>query len=135
MSGTLLGGSPTRPALGTYVWAWFELPAPVPRRSQLESIKQRRRNPTALARGWQRRLDTGEVASRAELARELGVTRAHVTQVLGLLRLAPEAQDMALAFGDLPNGKQLGIHALRSLANLPVEQQGIKIEEYHNGTD
>ena len=58
-----------------------------------------------------------------------------MTQVLGLLRLAPEAQDMALAFGDLPNGKRLGINALRSLANLPVEQQGIKIEEYHNGTD
>ena len=67
-------GSPMRPALGTYVWAWFELPAPVPRRSQLESIKQRRRNPIALARGWQRRLDTDEVASRAELARELGLT-------------------------------------------------------------
>ena len=67
-------GSPMRPALGTYVWAWFELPAPLPRRSQLESIEQRRRNPIALARGWQRRLDTDEVASRAELARELGVT-------------------------------------------------------------
>ena len=122
------------PALRTYVWAWFELPAPVPRRFQPESTKQRRRNPIALARDWQRRLDTGEVVSRAELARQLGVTRAHVTQVLGLLRLAPEAQDMALAFGDLLNGKRLGVHALRSLANLPVEQQVLKIKEFCTGT-
>ena len=88
-----------------------------------------------MARGWQSRLDTDEVASRAELARELGVTRAHVTQVLGLLHLAPEAQDMALAFGDLLNGKRLGVHALRSLANLPVEQQLIKIKEFCTETD
>ena len=119
-----------RPALGTYVWAWFELPAPVPGRSQPESNTQRRWHPIALARCWQRRLDTGKVASRAELARQLGVTRAHVTQVPDLLRLAPEAQDMALAFGDLLNGKRLGVHALRSLANLPVEQQVIKIKEF-----
>ena len=37
---------------------------------------------------------------------------------------------MVLAFGNLLNGKQLGVHALRSLANLPVEQQLIKIEEF-----
>ena len=88
-----------------------------------------------MARGWHRRLDTGEVASRAELARELGVTRAHVTQVLDLRRLAPEAQDMALAFGDLLNGKRLGVHALRSLANLPAEQQVRKIEESRTEVD
>ena len=124
-----------RPALGTYVWAWFELLAPRSPRSQPESNTQRRRHPIALARCWQRRLDTGEVASRAELARQLGVTRAHVTQVLGLLRLAPEAQDIALAFGDRPNGKRLGIQALRSLANLPLEQQETKIRRilHRNG--
>ena len=58
-----------------------------------------------------------------------------MTQVLGLLRLAPEAQDIALAFGDCPNGKRLGIHALRSLANLPLEQEGTKIEEFYTETD
>ena len=44
-------------------------------------------------------------------------------------------QDMVLAFGNLLNGKQLGIHALRSLANLPVKQQLIKIEEFCAETD
>jgi len=42
---------------------------------------------------WRRQLDTGEVRNQADIARREGVTRARVTQVLGLLRLAPEIQD------------------------------------------
>ena len=37
------------------------------------------RNPLVLAQEWQQRLDGGEVTSRAELARQLGVSRARVT--------------------------------------------------------
>lgn len=41
-----------------------------------------RPNPTERAREWRRMLEVGEVASRAELARRAGVSRARVTQVL-----------------------------------------------------
>ncbi|MBI4311117.1 MAG: hypothetical protein HY681_04975 [Chloroflexi bacterium] len=47
--------------------------------------KAERRNPLALAEEWQQLLDTGQVGSRAALARKLGVSRAHVTQTLRLL--------------------------------------------------
>ena len=77
-------GSPMRPALGTFVWAWFELLVPVCRGSQAKSTEHRR-------------LDTGEVTSRAKLARQIRVTKAHVTQILSLLSRVPEAHDMALA--------------------------------------
>lgn len=38
-------------------------------------------NPIGLAHYWQRLLDTGAADSRSDLAREPGVSRAHVTQV------------------------------------------------------
>jgi len=61
-----------------------------------------------LAQEWQRQIDSGEVPSRAALARELGVTRAHVTQMLRLLKLAPNVQQAVLALGDPIEGKQVG---------------------------
>jgi hypothetical protein len=81
-----------------------------------------RRNPVALAHEWQRLLDTGVVPSRAALARELCVSRAHVTQVLGLLRLSPEEQQAVLGLGDPIAGRRLGVHALRSLPFLPPDE-------------
>jgi hypothetical protein len=43
--------------------------------------------PTALKRAveWQRQLDSGQVRSRAEIARREGLTRARVTQIMNLL--------------------------------------------------
>jgi len=38
---------------------------------------------------WRRQLDAGMVASQADIARREGISRARVTQVMGLLRLAP----------------------------------------------
>ena len=70
------------------------------------------RNPVALTREWQALLDNGGVASRAALARQLGVSRAHVTQVLGVLRLPLEEQRKVLAQGDPIQRKEAGIHAL-----------------------
>jgi len=44
--------------------------------------------PTALKRAveWQRQLDTGQVRSRAAIARREGLTRARVTQIMNMLR-------------------------------------------------
>ena len=41
---------------------------------------------------YQRRIATGEAKDRADLARQLGFSRARVTQVLYLMELAPEIQ-------------------------------------------
>ena len=45
-------------------------------------------------------LASGECATRADLARQLRVTRARVTQVLSLLALAPEVAQALAALGD-----------------------------------
>ena len=42
---------------------------------------------------WQALLESGKIACQADIARREGVTRARVTQVLGMLRLAPEIQN------------------------------------------
>ena len=38
-------------------------------------------------------LESGIIASRADLARHLGISRAKITQILNLLKLAPEIQN------------------------------------------
>jgi hypothetical protein len=49
------------------------------------------------AKEWQRQLDTGEICTPADIARREGVTRARVTQVMGMLRLTPEIQEQILS--------------------------------------
>jgi len=46
---------------------------------------------------WRRELDAGAVANQAEIARREGITRARVTQIMMLLRLAPVIQERVLA--------------------------------------
>ncbi|MBI2872180.1 MAG: hypothetical protein HYY00_03200 [Chloroflexi bacterium] len=70
------------------------------------------RNPVALAREWQAILESGEVPSRAALARQLGVSRAHVTQVLRILLLPPDKLQAIRFLGDPIQGKRAGIHTL-----------------------
>ena len=46
-----------------------------------------------MARSLQARLDAGEASNRAELAKLAGVSASRVTQILVLLRLAPDIQE------------------------------------------
>jgi len=46
---------------------------------------------------WRRRLDAGEDHTQTDIARREGITRARVSQVMGLLRLAPEHRARILA--------------------------------------
>lgn len=62
-------------------------------------------------------------ASRADLARELGVTRARVTQVLDLLDLAPDVLNGVAALGDPLTQPIVTERMLRPLTRLPVEEQ------------
>lgn len=50
---------------------------------------------------WQRQLDAGEVQNKTEIARQEGITRARVTQVMSLLRLAPDFRKQILTMPDI----------------------------------
>ena len=86
------------------------------------------RNPIVLAREWQRLLSE-ECLSRANLARKLGVSRARVTQVLGLLDLAPEAQEIVAALGDPLVGSVGTERMLRPLLGLAAEEQIVALRK------
>lgn len=81
------------------------------------------RNPIALAQEWQAMLASGECTTRAAVARKLGVTRARVTQVLGLLKLAPQVIGALAALGDTLPRPIVTERSLRSLVKLPVKEQ------------
>lgn len=71
----------------------------------------------ALAHKWRGLIRSGAVKDQAELARLVGVSRARVTQVMGLLWLAPDVQEALLngtLDGVLPEG------ALRAVAQMPL---------------
>ena len=67
----------------------------------------------ALAHALRRRLERGEFADFADMARQLGFTRARVTQLMDLLLLAPQVQEEIL-FLELPPGAQ------------PVSERGLR---------
>ena len=67
---------------------------------------------------WQALLESGEVSSQAAIARREGITRARVTQVMGLLRLAPEIQARVLSLPDMVRRPAITERALRPIAQL-----------------
>ena len=58
------------------------------------------------------------------------MSRAHVTQVLRLLAMAPEAKTMVLALGDSLQGSSFGVHTLRHLCNLSADEQQRRIKKH-----
>jgi len=68
------------------------------------------------AQEWRRQLDAGEVENQAAIARREGITRARVTQVIGLLRLAPEIQEKVLTLPDMICQPAITERALRPIA-------------------
>ena len=65
---------------------------------------------------WQALLESGEASSQAAIARREGISRARVTQVMGLLRLAPEIQERVLSLPDLVRRPAITERALRPMA-------------------
>jgi hypothetical protein len=75
------------------------------------------------AQEFQRRLDSGEVRTQAEIASQEGLTRARVTQLLNLLKLPPDVQRAILS---LPVGTPARVvteRKLRRITSLPPAQQ------------
>ncbi|MBI4201893.1 MAG: hypothetical protein HY532_02090 [Chloroflexi bacterium] len=70
---------------------------------------------------------SGAATSRADLARQLGVPRAHVTQVLRLLDLAPEVTREINTLGDPLPRKIVSERMLRPLVHLPPRVQVLQV--------
>jgi hypothetical protein len=73
----------------------------------------------ALAHRIQRAIDQGNVRDQAEVARRQGMTRARLTQLLGLALLAPDLQERIL-FLEAKDHEPFGERALRSIARRAV---------------
>jgi len=67
---------------------------------------------------WQALLESGQVRNQAEIARRQGITRARVTQVMALLRLAPEIQQHILSMPNAVRRPAITERALRPIALL-----------------
>jgi len=94
---------------------------------------ERKRRPRVIdtlgqARHFQHLIDTGQIKNAAQIARDLNLTRARVSQILSLLRLAPEILD----YIDNLNGDEgemfLTAKRLLPLVNLPKEEQVERFE-------
>jgi len=79
---------------------------------------------------WQALLQSGQVHNQAEIARREGITRARVTQVMALLRLAPEIQQHILSMPDAVRRPAITERALRPIAQLEdLADQKAKFQE------
>ena len=63
-------------------------------------------------------IDAGEVSNAAELARRYGVTRARISQLMSLLRLAPEILKYIDGLDGTEGGLYLTARRLRDIAVL-----------------
>ena len=69
----------------------------------------------ALAHRLQRAIRRGEYEDRADLARQFGITRARVTQLLNLTLLAPDIQEQVLKLEAVDGVQPTSERALRGV--------------------
>ena len=67
---------------------------------------------------WQALLEAGDGSNQAAIARREGITRARVTQVMGMLHLAPEIQQHILSMPDAVRRPAITERTLRPIAQL-----------------
>ena len=72
---------------------------------------------------WRRLLDAGDAPNQADIARREGLTRARVTQVLGLLWLASEIQEHILSMPETVSRSTVTERALRPIAQIEDKRQ------------
>jgi len=72
---------------------------------------------------FDRLLSSGEVSSQADLARQLGLTRARVTQILNLLKLCPEIREHIASLGPETPERQVTEAGLRAVSSLESDEQ------------
>lgn len=94
-------------------WGFTDVP-PVPPPKQARR-PARVAQALALAYRLQTAIDRGDCRDRAELARQLGFTRARVTQLLDLLLLAPDIAERVLFLEAVDGVEPLTERALRAV--------------------
>jgi hypothetical protein len=67
---------------------------------------------------WKALLESGKVANKAEIARNEGLSRARVTQIMSLLLLAPEIQQHILNIPKSHNRPIITERALRRITQI-----------------
>ncbi len=75
---------------------------------------------------WKALLESGEVASQAEIALREGITRARVTQIMGMLRLAPEIQEKIQSLPDIVGRPPITERMLRPFRRIRVQRDQIQ---------
>ena len=81
------------------------------------------------AHEWQGLIESAEVRNQTEIARREGITRARVTQVMGMLRLAPEIRQHILAMPRTAGRPAISERALRSVTKLDDERHQLRAFE------
>jgi len=94
-------------------WAFTTEPPPPPP----PQVRRPARVAQVLARAHrlQAAIDRGDYADRADAARQLGFTRARITQILDLLLLAPDIQERVLELEAVDGQEPLSERMLREV--------------------
>ncbi|MFH1148782.1 MAG: hypothetical protein V1736_13915 [Pseudomonadota bacterium] len=87
------------------------------------------RNPIFLAREWAEAMEGGNFRSQRAFARAIGLSHARVSQVMGLLRLCPNALEALDALGDPLYSRKVTERKLRPIVKLQEEKQGLRLKE------
>ncbi len=77
---------------------------------------------------WQGLIESGEAPNQAAISRQEGITRARVTQVMGMLRLAPEIQQHVLLMPDAVRRPAITERVLRPITQ--IQNTGEQADEY-----
>ena len=72
---------------------------------------------------WEALLESGRVRNQAEIAQREDFTRARVTQIMALLRLAPEIREHILSMPDTVRCPAITERALRSITQIEDSKQ------------
>ena len=67
---------------------------------------------------WQSLLESGEFTSQGEIATREGITRARVTQIMGMLHLAPEIREKILSMPNTIHRPQISERMLRPIGTI-----------------
>ena len=78
---------------------------------------------------WKALIESGKIATQAEIARQEGITRARVTQVMGMLRRAPEIQEHILSMPVLVPRPSVSERALRPIE--PITDCRDQLREFY----
>ena len=64
---------------------------------------------------WQGLLESGEIANQADIARQEGISRARVTQIMGMLRLVPKIREQILSMPEMGHRPPISERMLRPI--------------------